>query len=111
MFDIGWPELLLLIIVAVVVVGPKDLPRLMATVGRYVARARAMAAEFQRGFEDLARETELEELKKEIDRVGEGDILATPPPIHPDHASTKVEETKEGDAKASSASLPSGEQS
>ncbi len=68
---------------AVIVVGPKDLPKMMATVGRYVARARSMAAEFQRGFEDLAKETELEELKREIDRVGEGDILSSPPPIRP----------------------------
>lgn len=68
---------------AVIVVGPKDLPKMMTTVGRYVARARSMAAEFQRGFEDLAKETELEELKREIDRVGEGDILSSPPPIRP----------------------------
>lgn len=68
---------------AVIVVGPKDLPKMMTTVGRYVARVRSMAAEFQRGFEDLAKETELEELKREIDRVGEGDILSSPPPIRP----------------------------
>ncbi len=84
MFDIGWPELIVLVVVAVVVVGPKDLPRLMATLGRYLGRARAMAAEFQKGFEDLARESELEDLKREINQVGEGDILASPPPIRPD---------------------------
>ncbi|GAB5502978.1 Sec-independent protein translocase protein TatB [Pyruvatibacter sp.] len=83
MFDIGWFELLILMALAVIVVGPKDLPKMMTTVGRYVARARSMAAEFQRGFEDLAKETELEELKREIDRVGEGDILSSPPPIRP----------------------------
>lgn len=74
---------------AVIVVGPKDLPKMMTTVGRYVARARAMAAEFQRGFEDLAKETELEELKREIDRVGEGDILSSPPPIRPNEDEDK----------------------
>ena len=84
MLDIGWWELLLLAVLAVIVVGPKDLPRMMVTVGRYVARLRAMAAEFQRGFEDIARQTELEDLKKEIDRAGQGDILSSPPPIRPD---------------------------
>ena len=86
MLDIGWWELLLLAVLAVIVVGPKDLPRMMVTVGRYVARLRAMAAEFQRGFEDIARQTELEDLKKEIDRAGQGDILSSPPPIRPDDA-------------------------
>lgn len=84
MLDIGWWELVLLAVLAVIVVGPKDLPRMMVTAGRYVARLRAMAAEFQRGFEDVARQTELEDLKKEIDRVGQGDILSSPPPIRPD---------------------------
>ncbi len=83
MFDIGWFELLILMALAVIVVGPKDLPKMMTTVGRYVARARSMAAEFQRGFEDLAKESELEELKREIDRVGEGDIMSSPPRIRP----------------------------
>ncbi|MGD1935255.1 MAG: Sec-independent protein translocase protein TatB [Candidatus Phaeomarinobacter sp.] len=99
MFDIGWPELLLLMIVAVVVVGPKDLPKLMSTIGRYVGQMRRMAAEFQRGFEDLARETELEDLKKEIDKVGEGDILSSPPPIRPD-------EDDEQSAQASTSAMP-----
>lgn len=84
MLDIGWWELVLLAVLAVIVVGPKDLPRMMVTAGRYMARLRAMAAEFQRGFEDVARQTELEDLKKEIDRVGQGDILSSPPPIRQD---------------------------
>jgi len=100
-FDIGWPELLLLMVIAVVVVGPKDLPKLMSTIGRYVGQVRRMAAEFQRGFEDLARETELEELKKEIDKVGEGDILSSPPPIRPDE-----DETKSSPASASPMPAP-----
>ena len=93
MFDIGWPELLLLMVIAVVVVGPKDLPKLMSTIGRYVGQVRRMAAEFQRGFEDLARETELEELKKEIDRASEGDILSSPPPIRPNEDDPKTAQT------------------
>lgn len=66
MFDIGWSELLAIAAIAIIFVGPKDLPRMMRTVGQYVAKARAMAREFQTSFEDLARETELEELRKEV---------------------------------------------
>lgn len=66
MFDIGWSELLVLAAIAIIFVGPKDLPRMMRTVGQYVSKARAMAREFQSSFEDLARETELEELRKEV---------------------------------------------
>jgi len=105
-FDIGWPELILLVGIAVVVVGPKDLPKLMSTVGRYVGQARRMAAEFQRGFEDLARETELEDLKKEIDRVGEGDILSSPPPLRPDEDDTKGTQTTTSTPPTSSVPTP-----
>lgn len=69
----------------------------MATLGRHVARLRAMAADFQRNFEDLARQAELDELKREIDRAGEGEILAAPPPLRvdapaPDAAATAAPE-------------------
>ncbi len=66
MFDIGWSELLALVVIAIVFVGPKDLPRMMRTAGQYVAKVRAMAREFQSSFEDLARESELDELRKEV---------------------------------------------
>lgn len=66
MFDIGWTELLLVAVLAIIFVGPKDLPKVMRTIGQYTARMRKMAREFQQNFEDLARETELEELRKEM---------------------------------------------
>ena len=69
MFDIGWSELLIIAVVAIVVVGPKDLPRLMRTFGHYAGKLRRAAADFQRQFEDAMRETELEEVKKAIDSV------------------------------------------
>ncbi len=57
MFDIGWSELLVIIVVAIVVVGPKDLPRLMGTFGRYAGKLRRAAAEFQRQFDEAMRDT------------------------------------------------------
>lgn len=72
MFDIGWSELLLVAVLAIIFVGPKDLPRLMRTLGQYTARMRAMAREFQNSFEDLARETELDELRKQVADLREG---------------------------------------
>ena len=69
MFDIGWSELLVIAVVAIVVVGPKDLPRLMRTFGKYAGKLRRAAADFQRQFEDAMRETEMEEVKKAIESV------------------------------------------
>lgn len=81
MFDIGWSELLLVAVLAIVFVAPKDLPRMMRTLGQLMAKARSMAREFQQSFEDLAQEAELEELRKEVAelRARDGDpVLAKP---------------------------------
>ena|SRR5687767_8466760 len=69
MFDIAWTELLVIIVVALVVVGPKDLPRLMRTAGQWAGRARAMADQFRRSFDDIARQSELDELRSEVNRL------------------------------------------
>ena len=71
---IGGFELLVIGIVALLVVGPKDLPLLLRRVGQFVGKARAMANEFRASFDDLARESELEELRKEVRalRTGSG---------------------------------------
>src|SRR5262245_42438580 len=71
MFDIAWSELLVIIVVALVVVGPKDLPRLMRTAGQWAGRARAMADQFRRSFDDIARQSELDELRAEVNRLQE----------------------------------------
>ena len=63
---IGMPEMLVVLIVALVVVGPQQLPLLMRRVGRFLGQARMMARDFQRSFEDIGRESELDELRKEI---------------------------------------------
>jgi sec-independent protein translocase protein TatB len=68
MFDFfSWQHLSIMLIVALVVVGPKDLPRLMNMAGKWAAKARTMAGEFRRSFDEMARESELSELRKEID--------------------------------------------
>ena len=71
MFDMGWSELLLVAVLAIIFVGPKDLPRLMRTLGQYTAKMRSMAREFQNSFEELARESELEELRKQVAEMRE----------------------------------------
>ena len=70
MFDFfSWSHILIMLVVALVVVGPKDLPRLMNMAGKWAGKARAMAAEFRRSFDEMARESELAELRKEIDNL------------------------------------------
>ncbi len=75
MFDIGGWELLLLMVIALIVVGPKELPHLMRMVGRWTGRARAMVREFQASFEEMARQAELEEIRKDVgDIAGSKDL-------------------------------------
>lgn len=64
---VGFSELLVLALAALIIVGPKDLPLMMRKVGQMVGKGRAMAREFQAAFEDIARQSELEELRKEIE--------------------------------------------
>jgi sec-independent protein translocase protein TatB len=76
MFDIGWSEMVLIMVVALVVIGPKDLPRLARQIGKWTGKARAMAREFQRSLDDMAREAELQDIKAEIDKVSRTDFGA-----------------------------------
>lgn len=70
MFDIAWSELLLIGAVALVVIGPKDLPKALRTVGQVVGKVRRMAADFQGQFNDAMREAELHDLKKQVEDIG-----------------------------------------
>ena len=69
MFDIGWQELLVIAIVAIVVVGPKELPAMMRVAGQWMGRARRMARDFQLSLEEIGREAELEALRRDIDNM------------------------------------------
>lgn len=64
MFDIASSELLLVALVALLVIGPKDLPRVLRHVGNWVGKARGVAAQFRSGFDEMVRESELAELEK-----------------------------------------------
>lgn len=65
MFDVAPTELLLVVVVALVVIGPKDLPKAMRFVGKWVGKARGMARHFRAGLDTMMREAELEELEKQ----------------------------------------------
>ena len=62
MFDIGWQELFILAVLAIIVIGPKDLPRTIKTVTGWLRKARSMARELQSGIDDVVREAEIDEL-------------------------------------------------
>lgn len=66
MFDVGWSEMLVIAAVAVLAVGPKDLPRMLRTIGKSVSTVRRMAGDFQRQFDQALREAELDEVRKEM---------------------------------------------
>ncbi|MBX6426627.1 MAG: twin-arginine translocase subunit TatB [Variibacter sp.] len=71
MFDISWGELVLIGMVALIVIGPKELPAVLRTVGQWTAKIRRMAAEFQSQFQEAMREAEFADLKKQVDSIGD----------------------------------------
>ena len=78
MFDIGGWEFLIVIVIAIIVIGPKDLPGAIRTVTGWIRRARELAREFQSGIDDLARETDMDNVKNEIQSgLGLDDITGT----------------------------------
>lgn len=104
MFDIGSSELLLIIIVAIVVIGPKDLPRALYKVGQIVGKARGMARHFRSGIDAMVREVELQELEKKWadqnkrimeEHPPETEMIEDEPPVvepsaNPDYAGAKM---------------------
>lgn len=71
MFDIGWTEILIIAVVAIIVVGPKDLPRMLRTLGRYAGQLRRTAGEFRSQFDDVMRESELNDLRSTLQDVSD----------------------------------------
>ncbi len=73
--ELGESELILIAIVALIVVGPKDLPVMLRKVGQFVAKLRGMAAEFRASFDEMARQSELDELRKEVEAMRRGQAM------------------------------------
>ena len=74
MFDIGWQELFIVGVLALLVVGPRDLPRTLRTIMGYVRKAKGLAREFQNGIDEVAKEVELDDIRKEANRIGRMDL-------------------------------------
>lgn len=113
MFDIAWSELMLIGAVALVVIGPKDLPKAMRTVGQVVGKVRRMASEFQGQFNDAMREAELHDLKKQVEDVG-GSVSSAmnsdyKPIDMPNEPSSGLDDAQIKEAEAKLAALPAPE--
>lgn len=74
MFDLSWSEILVIGTAAIIFIGPKELPGALRTAGQWMGRARALAREFQNSIDDMIRESELEKIKSEVDKLGTGDL-------------------------------------
>ncbi len=119
MFDVAPTELLLVVVVALVVIGPKDLPKAMRFVGKWMGKARGMARHFRAGLDTMMREAELEELEKqwreqneaimrEFPRIEDADSVAAAKPATP--APVGADRTdNEGEAIASAEDAGSAE--
>ncbi len=77
MFDIGWSEMAVIALIALIVIGPKDLPGTMKTVAHWMRKARSLTREFQSGIDDMVREAELEDAKKALDATRSGNLEKT----------------------------------
>ena len=101
MLDIGWSEMMLIAVVAIMVIGPKELPRALRTIGQGIGKARAMTRDFQSSVNDMIAETELEDLRRSANSIGDFNVnnllddtsaadlnTATPPPPTPVTPST-----------------------
>ena len=71
MFDISWSEFLLIGVIALIVIGPKELPGVLRTLGQYTRKVRGMAADFQNQFQEAMREAEMTDLKKQVDDLAQ----------------------------------------
>lgn len=111
MLDLGWSEMAIVAVVALFVIGPRELPRLLRAVGRYAAKVRGMAREFQDGIDEAVREAELDEVRKEIESAGRVDMgKAIEDAVDPERSIGKAMDFRrsdeEKDAKTAGESAP-----
>jgi sec-independent protein translocase protein TatB len=117
MFDIGWSELLVIGVVALIAIGPKELPGALRTLGMWMGKIRRMASDFQGQFQEAMREAEMADLKKQVDSLTSGfdpiesvrrdieDAVADKPPSA--LATPAAESSASSDAPSVSSSAPS----
>lgn len=102
MFDVAPSEFLLVAVIALVVIGPKDLPRVMRAVGKWVGKARGVARQFRAGFDEMVRESELREMeakwRAENERIMREHPAITPPMARTPLASAATPEADPGPA-------------
>lgn len=84
--DFGFSEMFVVAVIALIVVGPKDLPVMMRRAGQFMGRLRAMASEFRASFDDMARQSELDDLRKEVEALRSGKPLYSSPEDEARHA-------------------------
>jgi len=70
MLDFGWSEMAIIALLALLVIGPKDLPRVLRTMGQFMRKARSLSREFQSGLNEVMREVELDDVRKAIEKTG-----------------------------------------
>ena len=104
MFDISWSEFLVIGVVALILIGPKELPGVLRTLGQWMGKVRRMASEFQGQFNEAMREAEMEDLKKHIDSMTEG--LDPIEQVRKEVESTLEDKPQTADAAASDATSP-----
>ena len=95
MFDVGFDELLMVAIVAIVVIGPKDMPLALRTAGRWIGKVRRVSGHFRSGVENMIREAELEEMEKKWKEQNEA-IMAANPAYSPDAEAQAAADAAEG---------------
>ena len=105
MLDMSWGEVLVIGAVALIVIGPKDLPKALRTVGKMTAQVRRMAGEFQSQFNEAMREAELDEIKKTVSGLNESVSSFNPVATVRDELKTSIE----GTTAAPTATVPTGE--
>lgn len=107
MFDIGALELLLIVVVAIIVIGPKDMPAALRVAGRWVGKLRRASAQFRSGFDTIVREAEMEEMEKKWKEQNAKIMAETPDGEMGPLTGTAADVEESGGAKASSATAES----
>jgi sec-independent protein translocase protein TatB len=108
MFDVSSSEFLLVMVIALIVIGPKDLPKVLRFVGNWVSKARAVAAQFRSGIDDIVRQSELEELEKKWKAENDRIMAQTDEAVSVEQANKPAIETNDADVNAAADPAQSG---